>query len=317
MTTMRFVRILVLGMVLCAGRVHAQAAALTNESSSGSSSESVLVKAIQGLVQGGIRDDEQQQLHTLIDSLRAVRCDEVLSKNMMVWGHREGECLWGDGSLSTLNLANVTANTEGGSIYTDVLTTYFGPVRMGVGTLLAATQQNGDEDEPGPDEVHDEREALQRLVGGGGNLLIGAQYPFLFLPYAKWNEFKLTGAVLGRAATDVGALGADPESRSSSVAGAVDLRLQFTSNDSEVAIFGYARGEMIRGDGTLFSVPRRAAGDTTASATPVQQLDYLQYALGARLWNSVLITWTKFDCRACRTLGMDSQLSITAQRTAP
>lgn len=292
---------------------HSQVVALTGESATNPGREFGLVKAIENLVQNGIKVEEQDRLHILTDSLRSIRCNNVLSENMVVWGDREGECLWGDGSLSTLNLANVTANTEGGSIYTDVLTTYFGPVRLGVGTLLAASAEP-EGDQPGPDEIQSGRDALQRLVAGGGNLLIGAQYPFLFVPYARWNEFKLTGAVLGRAATDVQALGATADSRSSTAAGAVDIRAQFTSNDSEVALFGYIRGEMIRGSGTLFVLPQPSTAQTPEQ---VEQLDYIQYSLGARLWNSVLITWTKFDCTACRALGMDSQLSITTQRTIP
>ena len=249
-----------------------------------------------------------EQIEAALDSAFAASCGNTFRRVRSVLSRGRGECFWGKHEVSALNLGNVTATGNTGSLYTDLSTAYFGPLRLSFSTLVAAT---GDEDEAQDvGEDQDARSAFQRLIAGGGNLVASVQAPLLHYRAARVNGFRFTTALLARGAADVGSLGADSaRAQSRSFAGAADMRVQLNSNDRLVALFAYAKGEYVRGSDPI---PSFLAGTGAGEGS---HLYYGQASVGARLLNAVVVTYTYYACPQCARAGVSNQISITAQKS--
>jgi hypothetical protein len=262
------------------------------------------------------RADQQgihEHIEAALDSAFAAGCSEVFKKVRSVLSQGRGECFWGKHEVSALNLGNVTATGNTGSLYTDLSTAYFGPLRLSFSTLVAAS---GDEDEEGDvGEDQDARAAFQRLIAGGGNLVASIQAPLLHYRAARVNGLRFTTALLARGAADVGSLGADSaRAQSRSFAGAADMRVQLNSNDRLVALFGYAKGKYVRGSDPIpaFLMPENP---TQGPERERSHLFYAQGSVGARLLDAVVVTYTYYACPQCGRAGVSNQVSITAQKS--
>jgi hypothetical protein len=243
----------------------------------------------------------------LLDSITAKQCDARFQR--VVWGlsTSQGRCYWGDQDVSALNLGNLSASTNAGSLYADLGVAYFGPVRVNIGTLVSSATDGLHTDE------EDARAALQRLVAGGGNVVAGFQLPFVHYRQRRANNLRLSGAWLGRVATDVRQLGASEEAAQNlSAATAMDLRIQVSSNENDLQLFAYGKGEFVRGQDPI---PAFATQDPLAASS--NHLYYGQASFGARLLNTFVVTYTYYRCPQCGPAGVSSQLSVTAQRRAP
>jgi hypothetical protein len=263
------------------------------------------------------------EIDVTLDSVFAADCGGLFRKPTGVFTRKRGSCFWGKHEVSALNLGNVTGGGNTGSLYTDLSTAYFGPLRLSFSTLVSAS---GNQDEqPGQDE--ESRAAFQRLIAGGGNVVVSVQAPLLHWRARSVNGLRFTTALLGRGAADVAALGSDSaRAQARSFAGAADLRLQLNSNDEQVALFAYTKGEYVRGSDpvpaflqsvTVMGNLLRQAQDTS-SLRPVgerRHLYYGQMSVGARLLNAVVVTYTYYACAQCRRAGVSNQVSITAQKS--
>lgn len=231
------------------------------------------------------------------------------------------ECIWNQDGVEGLDLTNVAAGTRSGSIYSDLVAMYFGPLRATLATMIAAaTEDDGGATTPEAEATEEARTALQRLVNGGGNLLLTAELPLLRLQLPRVNGFDLVLSGSGRAATNTESLGASQSDSASSLAGAFNAQLNLWSNNRQVRVFGHWRSEYIRGDGDLLQEPEEAAPSTlqegeepeTPSGT---SLGYSRLQVGALLWDAVLVTWTRpFFCGECEDLDIGSQVSISFQK---
>lgn len=74
-------------------------------------------------------------------------------------------------------------NADGGkaSIYNELYADYFGPLRFGVGALISnkETKLTDSSGVQNVDSTSLQIDAVQRLIGGGGNVVINVGYPFL------------------------------------------------------------------------------------------------------------------------------------------
>lgn len=87
-------------------------------------------------------------------------------------------------TLEFLQNSNINFNFDGNaSLYSDIISTYMGPVNLSIGNLISnnanvdTTSQSDSTTQSAPNK----EDAIQKLVGGGGNLLLKASYPlFIF-----------------------------------------------------------------------------------------------------------------------------------------
>lgn len=83
-----------------------------------------------------------------------------------------------DQKAKFLSNSLLSFSSDGGkaSLFNELYADYFGPIRMGFGVLISNKQQVGD-----PENVKDleakREDAMQRLLGGGGNGVINLGYP--------------------------------------------------------------------------------------------------------------------------------------------
>lgn len=254
-----------------------------------------------------------RQLETTCNSLFVPDTSTPGRASIFAMSTKRAACVWGAEGITGLDQATVTAGDETGAIYTDLLTTYFGPFRANFGTMVAATGASSEDDGTGG-AVVDSREAIQRLVAGGGNIVLGVQIPFVRLHSPSVNGFDFVVAGLGRGATDVEALGAEAQGASSSFAGALDARVRILSNDRQLQVFAYGKLEGIWGGDPLF--PEINQGSETAEVTAgPKELLYGRISVGAFLWNVVRVTYTAYPwCDACGDSGISSQATVTLQR---
>ena len=106
----------------------------------------------------------------------------------------------------------ISLNPQAGkvSIFNELYSDYFGPVRFGVGALISnkETKTTDDNGETKVDSASLQEDALQRLLGGGGNL--GANFGIPVLGYLSSREefaFKLIANT--RLSVDVPSLGTE------------------------------------------------------------------------------------------------------------
>lgn len=222
-------------------------------------------------------------------------------------------CVWGTEGITGLDQASVTAGGETGAIYTDLLTTYFGPLRANLGTMVSATGTTDGEDE-NANQVVDAREAIQRLVSGGGNIVLGVQIPMIRWHAPSVNGFDFIVAGLARGATDVEALGAEAQSATRSLAAAIDGRVQIMSNDQQLQLFAYGKVEGVWGAEPLFPGFSATPGAAQVGDGP-KHFQYGRVSLGAFLWKVVRVTYTTYPwCNACGDTGISGQATVALQR---
>lgn len=279
---------------------------------------------LQLLTESGDPDSAQVAIDIIRDRFEAGCAAEFVPKNPATWlGLRNdvATCIWNQDGVEGLDLTNVAAGTRSGSIYSDLVGVYFGPLRATLATMVAAAAEDDNEDStPEGEATEDARAALQRLVNGGGNLLMSAELPLVRLNLPRINGFDLTLSGSGRAAMNAEALGAAEEDSASSLAGAFNAQMNLWSNKREVRVFGHWRSEYIRGSQNLLNDPTPASepglqqegGDKALAG---KSFGYSRLSIGALLWDAVLVTWTRpFFCSECGSLDIGSQVSISFQK---
>ncbi|HEY0017672.1 MAG TPA: hypothetical protein VGC13_15275 [Longimicrobium sp.] len=255
-----------------------------------------------------------QQLENACRALFVSDTAKKSSPSVWAMSTRRAACVWGAEGITGLDQATVTAGDQTGAIYTDLVTTYFGPFRANVGTMVSSTGSAGENDDDDDNDVIDAREAIQRLVAGGGNVVLGVQLPVLrwYAPSANGFDFVIAG--LGRGATDVEALGAEPTSANTSFALALDGRVRIMSNDKQLQLFGYGKVEGIWGGESLFPAFEEEP-TTTQTIDGPKNFQYGRVSIGAFLWNIVRVTYTTYPwCNACGDTGLSGQATVTLQR---
>ncbi|MHC2992064.1 hypothetical protein OB13_10870 [Pontibacter sp. HJ8] len=97
------------------------------------------------------------------------------------------------------------------SIFNEIYADYFGPVRLGFGALVAdGGEEEEDSTPPNSQEelTPSEKDAVQRLLGGGGNAVLNASYPFFDLRNRAAN-FNMKLAFVPKSAVDIPEIGTE------------------------------------------------------------------------------------------------------------
>jgi len=102
------------------------------------------------------------------------------------------------------SIINIGGNGEKISLYNEIYSDFFGPLRVGVGALVSNKISNGD-------SIETQKDAVQRLLGGGGNGVINISYPLIGY-ISPNNRFNIKSSLNPKIAIDVPKLGTESSS---------------------------------------------------------------------------------------------------------
>jgi hypothetical protein len=137
-----------------------------------------------------------------------------------------------------------------GSINSELVSDYAGPVRVGVGFVLAESREASEEEPAGEITEADRRAAVERFYAGGGNLVVYSMMPLLF---QRSQYHSVTVQALNKLAADL------PGRRHAAAAGSVPANLDlgmevygtFNTFDARIKAFGLARSGVVVGNGVF------------------------------------------------------------------
>jgi hypothetical protein len=177
-------------------------------------------------------------------------------KFLPVLSAEEASAFWSQpNGKSVLSFGSITGNSKAGSAATEIISDFFGPVRVALMGVIAATDS----------DKADASAAAQKFIAGGGTAVLTSAWPFAVL--GGTNNF-LTAMLDPRVGFDFPALGSSTSTKSSNVDLGGDVRgqvLGFSGNLGAIAQFHAAR--VVGGDNFYSSlgVPKGAFNYTTAS----------------------------------------------------
>ncbi|MCX8524668.1 hypothetical protein OF897_12165 [Chryseobacterium formosus] len=108
----------------------------------------------------------------------------------------------------------VSLSSEGSkaSIFNELYADYFGPLRVGVGVLLSNTNN----DPTDSDSISSQKDAVQRLLGGGGNTTFSLSYPLLGYTDSQ-NAFSFKLITAPKFAVDIPKIGTSSDKSSTNL----------------------------------------------------------------------------------------------------
>jgi hypothetical protein len=175
-----------------------------------------------------------------------------------------------DGRSHLRNLVFTLGEGRGaGSINSELVSDYAGPVRIGVGFVLAESRQASEGEPAGEITEADRRAALERFYAGGGNLVVYSMLPLLF-QRSQYHSF--TVQTLNKLAADM------PGRRHAAAAGSVPANLDlgmeaygtFNTFDARIKAFALARSGLAVGNGAF----NRNVGLEDRAGLPYTQLTF-------------------------------------------
>jgi hypothetical protein len=175
-----------------------------------------------------------------------------------------------DGRSLLRNLVFTLGEGRGaGSINSELVSDYAGPVRLGVGFVLAESRQASEGEPTGEITEADRTAALERFYAGGGNFVIYSMMPLLF-QRSQYHSF--TVQTLNKLAADL------PGRRHAAAAGSVPANLDlgmeaygtFNTFDARIKAFALARSGFAVGNGAF----NRNVGLEDRAGLPYTQLTF-------------------------------------------
>jgi hypothetical protein len=161
-----------------------------------------------------------------------------------------------ENSARFLKNSIISYSPDGGkaSIYNEIYADYAGPIRMGVGVLIS-NKQNITDSLKEIDTTELQKDAVQRLLGGGGNFTLNASAPLLnyesdFLRSEKFS-FKLLFAP--KFSVDVPKLGTVKNDYALNCDAGVEGSVFYTLANSVITFFGNYRFGYVFGNSTFYT----------------------------------------------------------------
>jgi hypothetical protein len=168
------------------------------------------------------------------------------------------------------------------TFYTDVYNDYFGVVAMGVGTLLGVGKSQ-EENEDAAQSVNQEASAVNRLLFGGGNVVIHATYP-LFLWNKPDQHFDLRVRLQPRLGFDLPELGTQTTSYAMNLDMGIYTTLSYTGLKENIGVVIEFKSSAITGNKEFY--------ENLGKAEKLIGLN--QLSIGLKLGKSFQITWMNY-----------------------
>lgn len=186
------------------------------------------------------------------------------------------------------------------TFYTDVYNDYFGAVAMGVGTLLGVGKSQGDNEAAAQSE-NQEASAVNRLLFGGGNVVIHASYPLLY-----WNKsdqnFDFRVRLQPRLGFDLPELGTQTTSYAMNLDMGIYSTLRYTGLKENIGVIVEFKSSAITGNKEFYY----------NLGTVEEKLILLnQLSIGLKLGKTFQITWMNYWGNEFKKPASSSLLSLS------
>jgi hypothetical protein len=149
------------------------------------------------------------------------------------------ELMYSTPGFSLVDNIIIQAQNDKGSIYSELISGYIGPVRIGFGSLIAAAADTLKQDQ-----------ALQRFIGGGGNAVLKVEYPIFF--YTTKNFVSLLQAA-PKIGVDIPVMGTRSDVTTYNINFALELYLALSTEKKEFNFFANVRTGFIFGGDKFYS----------------------------------------------------------------
>lgn len=160
-----------------------------------------------------------------------------------------------DETSKFLNNTLISYNPQGNtvSIFNEIYADYFGPFRLGFGALLADGEEQDENTSPNspPDAAPSQKDAVQRLLGGGGNAIVNVSYPFFDLR-SRSGHFNWKMAFVPKSAVDLPAIGTESGDYSFHLNTGIEGSIFYTGLLKQLTLFSNFRFAKVDGNKNFY-----------------------------------------------------------------
>lgn len=143
-------------------------------------------------------------------------------------------------------------SSDGGraSIFNEIYVDYFGPVRVGLGAMIS-NKQRVENQETIENKEEKSKDAMQRLLGGGGNGVLSASYPLFNVDDGKGFAIKL--GVAPKLAVDIPKIGTENSDYGLNYNIGAEGSIFYSGENDVITFFGNFRFAKIGGNNIFFN----------------------------------------------------------------
>jgi len=141
------------------------------------------------------------------------------------------DMMYGENSrrFKTLTSSGFSFGDNTSSVYTELVSGNFGVVRVGLGTMISTNSSSND-------SIVKKEEAFQRLANLGGNTVLKAEYPFVYL-HNKSNRYNFISRLTSRGSADFKEFGTTTEDWAGSFMLGLDIYADASSSNNDLRFF--------------------------------------------------------------------------------
>jgi hypothetical protein len=183
-----------------------------------------------------------------------------------------------------LNGSSINFATNGGtiSIYNELYVDYAGPVRVGFGALLSNTQVNVASTTADPTLV--QKDAIQKLIGGGSNGIVSLSYPLLNIQ-SNDNRFNVKMHVSPKVGFDIPAVGTSSTDPAYNWDMGMDGSIYYTGVLNVLTFYSSFRFGKIGGSDNFYS---------NLKYLDKKPFSFNQVSLGFAIASTIRLNWTTY-----------------------
>ncbi|HEY8933809.1 MAG TPA: hypothetical protein VIM65_01255 [Cyclobacteriaceae bacterium] len=175
------------------------------------------------------------------------------------------------------SLLSYSATGEKVSIYNEIYSDYLGPIRFAFGALISNKSSV-------KDTVETQKDAFQRLLGGGGNAVVTLSYP-LFGSISKNKRLNIKVTAAPKLSFDVPTIGTEKNKAATNLDAAVEATVFYSGLSDIVTLFGNARVGEVYGNCNFYSNLNKDYGSFA----------FMQFSFGAALNSTFRISYNIYS----------------------
>jgi len=174
------------------------------------------------------------------------------------------------------SLLSISSEGERISLFNEIYSDYFGPFRFGVGALVGNRSNSSD-------SLETEKDAIQRLLGGGGNMIINLNYPIVGFT-GENNRFIVKSSFAPKLAVDLPVLGTESDKYGLNYDIGFEATILFSGLLNVLTFYTNSRFAIINGNDVFFDNLNKDKGSFA----------FHQLSIGLALNSTFRLAWNTY-----------------------
>jgi len=174
------------------------------------------------------------------------------------------------------SILNIGGNGEKISLYNELYSDFYGPFRVGLGALVSNKSSNSD-------SIESQKDAVQRLLGGGGNGIVSLSYP-LFGFMSQNQRLNIKSSLSPKIAFDVPKLGTESSKFGVNYDIGIEAKVFYSGLLDVLTLYSNFRFAVIDGNATFYA--NLGKGESSFM--------FNQFSLGIALNSTFRIGWNYY-----------------------